>query len=435
MAVPAKYYIWTIALKTSIMTIGQNPQKTEELVLRAMHTAYELQNGGAFRFDFAFPVGAFGFSSGWRHTLDRSEATKRFDHGELFFRRPVYLHRVGTGSWWPHSRGTPIFDLLVKYSRRGNNALPGLSSGAGSALLKRQGQVFRYKRCGSRDVGFLGGTEEVFYCADRDDIFEFGDAEPIGLLALERARKELEIIGKLHDAGLCPHCRPFGLVQVLSLEGVNRIPSGAAVFEITSDVRVDEFVMICLTPLIFWLLDQNFYRFRPSDFSMIPIRAPVAQIVETWGITFDRLSRIGNLVGRSYRKFYEAGYLRGRGNAWLGNDVIGADARISIVDVDEVMSEPGHSKERRSLFQAIEVNEYIGRINALLSGQCSFPIFFGVASTFLTDGFREGFSGNGTALSIEDINKTVTDFERFLMPLRDLIISQSPAGYLPPLFP
>jgi hypothetical protein len=387
-------------------------------------------------FDFSFPIGAFGFSSGWRHTLSTTQARQRFNHGELFFRRPVYLHKAGVGRWRPYTTDTLHFDVLVKRSHAGSGSLSALSSGAGSAIVIRDGHSFRYKRCGSRDLGFLGACAEVFYRTEHDDVIEYQDPEPIGQLAIARARHELDMIDELHHRGLCPHCRPFGLVEALTApDEVGGIRSGAAVFEITSDVRLDEFIMMTLTPVILEMLDGGFYRFQPEHFSFLPVRLPVAETLERWYPVFDIIRRIGNLVGRTYRELYDAGYYRGRGNAWLGNDIIGADGLVSIVDVDELMSSNGHSMERAALFHAIEINEYIGRINGLLSGNCSFPIVFGAASTFLTDGFRQGLDRRGQELSPGEIAKVISAFAKDLPNLRKSIRAQSPSGFLPELSP
>lgn len=294
-------------------------------------------------FDFAFPVGAYGNSSAWWPP----RGVNLHRQPDLAARRLLSLIPTGEAVFMPARGNSGAIRTSTFFEKRPYDAdtleqgLLALSSGAGSALVRdRDKQTFKLKRCGLADQGFPMQYSQSHRSVNRDgEQFEFSDLALAGLMNVETAAVECEMANELHSIGLTPAYKPCGifLINRLSAEHNSAGVAAAVLMKVRSDLRVDELVYMTMTPLLADLFDcgKLSYDDQCEHWGFFGAEAlPTQESRRRWKDISEKLSAIGESVGSAYRRLHEAGYLRGIGSCWFGNEVVDEDGEISIVDFD-----------------------------------------------------------------------------------------------------
>lgn len=327
------------------------------------------------RFDFAFPLGAYGNSSGW--WPPRGVDLNR--QPDLAARRLITLVPVGRSVFLPVGpsplekldsiRVLPFFQKSPFTSESADRGLVALSSGAGSAIFRvTSGQTFKLKRCGLGDTGFTdqGYRSHLAISCDGEQV-EFSQLFSPGLMTPETAAAECEMAAEFKAMGISQAYTPRGvfLINTVGAEGEEqelKRPGAAILMQIDSDLRVDELVYMCMTPMLADLFcsgrlayDDNYKHWGFFDANTLPI----GKTRQEWLGISERLQTIGISVGSAYRRCHDAGYIRGLGSCWFGNEVVDADGDISLVDFDGgAMRDNEHSHEISSHLKRLEINQY-----------------------------------------------------------------------------
>lgn len=279
-----------------------------------------------------WPEGAFGLSSGWHH----GPVSRR----PLSVRQPVWLKpREARFSPAGTNDPAPPIPMLVKTPEPDMpGAVPGLSSGAASALVRRNGRVYKIKRCGFQDGADRQGELGTYMLKSSDiDTRETAGIEKrvLGWMSVAAARREAAGLAAFAAAGLPVAYTPVGTyVWADALEPDDE--KGALACDIASDLRGDELFFMILTPRFarFAETGQLWFRARTGriDFADAVIDGAFVDI--EIGRTGQRLESLGCALGGALRRLHDAGLLRGHLNAWFGNDVIAPDGWICPVDCD-----------------------------------------------------------------------------------------------------
>lgn len=217
---------------------------------------------------------------------------------------------------------------MVKVAPRAG-ATVGWSSGAGGAVFRSNGRLFRLKRCGYRNEG-IGRSGPVLDRAFVPDgagrVCARRVATPLGLCHPLILTRELETLGCLRAAGF-----------VSGIEAVARYSvaedGDAVLLEIQSDLRVDELA------LLLW---------RQGHRALSMNRASLVHLA---------LSLFHD-VGKAYRDAHLAGFTRGVGNAWFGNDVVLASGRVTFVDTENAFVPESVTANRLRKLQLADLRHY-----------------------------------------------------------------------------
>lgn len=346
--------------------------------------------------DFRFPLGSVGFSSGWRRStgfcLNRQPqfsarlATRLAPCG-----RSRFLALTDNGlKLTEDESGAPPF--MVKQSP-GTEGLDAVSSGGGSATFSWGGRALKMKRCGFAEDRF---RNQPFYSpalSVRDgEIYESCNQSFGGLMELESALMEVMTCRSARELGLSRAYRPIGVIVLLELPDLpfpDR-PFGAALFEIESDLRVDEVLCMALTPLIVDLIDSG--RLSVNDFNEFHGADGFAlgAMLETVDVVRRDIAAIGRASGGLYRMAHDHGLLRGIGSSWFGNEVIGCDGHLSLVDFDGGMMFRDNLDPRLAdSLAAVEIESYCAESYTFLTDMK--PVLFGVLAEIFIGRFRDGY--------------------------------------------
>ncbi|MDX2159576.1 MAG: hypothetical protein SFW09_23980 [Hyphomicrobiaceae bacterium] len=327
--------------------------------------------------DHAWPSGLVGRSSGWS---ERRSPEATMLHPPLAARRPVGLAPrwaalrlpIGEDGKADPERAEPS-TLSIKVTPR--PGLPeGLSSGASSALLREtDGTVIRVKRCGFATLG-VGGRA--------------GHVGRVGLMSIAEALQECRMLAAFRRQGLNDAARPIS-VDILADPSVPFFEDhayAAVRLVVTSDVRADEwFLRILEDDLASAGLPPPWLRI--IDDERISLRnVAEATVALRCGRAMGRVADLGGALGGLLRATHDAGLFRGRGSVWMGNDVIGADGRLSAIDADGgAMSGAGSW----AVMKRIEATEYAaGFADCFSWGQ---PDWLAEPATILAEAFWEGY--------------------------------------------
>ncbi|EPM69837.1 hypothetical protein A584_12920 [Pseudomonas syringae pv. theae ICMP 3923] len=280
----------------------------------------------------------------------------------------------------------------------GAQYVEGLSSGAGSALAFIHGRVLKFKRCGFRDIGF---THD---CIGDESIP--GDQSYAGLMGLDSAAVELMISQELWELGLLTAYKPLGLY--VATEDFSDYHEGrrfgCTVFDITSDVRVDELLMMAITPTLMTRLAGKTVSFsskRNLFSSLFNDETTNFCVGKKDAIEF--VVSTAKASGAAYRRLHDAGYYRGRGSAWLGNDLLTPTGDIELVDFDGGMRPC--SLQDVSNEKGIELDEYTASSTAYFSwGQA--PLMAEMAYQYNKE-FRYAYSSSVDAVVPMDLMSTM----------------------------
>lgn len=187
--------------------------------------------------DFSYPHFGVGLSSSWQSADDPTNRRML-----IAPRRTVFLSPTGASLQW-----TPLFDgteAPEDLQKDPDGMVRGLSSGAGSALVKKKGMAsIKYKRCGVQNAAPMRGSTKssISIQVGCNGLTYTSDTEPLGGMVPADAERELKCQRELRTIGLSEAYLPMG--HFLREPG-----SATAVFQVTSDLRVDELILMTLTP-------------------------------------------------------------------------------------------------------------------------------------------------------------------------------------------
>jgi hypothetical protein len=310
------------------------------------------------------PEWAWGLSSGWRRPRPLSASS---DWPDFAFRKPVQLRSRVQADFVPTKSAAAERDALRRIAQLGGLPIKGgvhppdapqvtgLSSGTGSVLLPGLASSLKVKRCGYLDLGLTG--EHVVSFADSAQ--GCADLSFAGLMSLSSAAVELLMAEQMWAEGFLTASRPQGIFVVTErLSGEHRSHRfGAIVYQACSDVRADEVVLQSVSRALAAQIGARQLAFdsKRNVFVDIPSQHSGAELP----VQIDDLlvAQTAQAAGSAYRRLHDAGYVRGRGSAWFGNDMVTPDGRIELIDYDGGFRKPG-SSEPLQLLCDLELAEY-----------------------------------------------------------------------------
>lgn len=297
--------------------------------------------------------------------------------------------------------------------------IPAVSSGGGSALFPLGASVCKLKRCGLADRGFVDESFDSYSAGQVDaDVFEFTEHLLGGLMSLPAAIAECRMTALLAAEGLCAAYAPRGLIVITDLPGspYQGISIGAAVSEITSDLRIDEFVCMALSPLLAELFERKWLMYDPQSGFFRAEGVPLTLLLHRWRHLFDVLEQIGRSVGGFYRRVHDAGYVRGAGSAWFGNEVIDRSGELSLVDFDGGTDlARGLSPEFAERLRRLELNQYASESFTFLTEMR--PRVLSCFGASFCDGFRAGYDLAAYRPIPADLLREVIDAHLRVLPI------------------
>ncbi len=274
-------------------------------------------------FSLHHPDWAWGLSSGWRRSRSLAESC---DWPDFAFRRRVVLG-ISLQAHFVQARGAAAHDDAMRQVVRlgglpiKGKAVPpcmadatGLSSGAGSALLPGPSSSLKIKRCGFADLGLTG-----------EHVVPAGDA-----------------------ARGCAD---------LAFAGLMGLSSAAVELLVAEQLRADEVVLQAASCALAAQIEARRLTFdrQRNLFMEVPQRCGGAPTSFRCDETL--VAQTAQASGSAYRKLHDAGYVRGRGSAWFGNDLVTPAGRIELIDYDGGFRKPDPS-EPFELLCDIELAEY-----------------------------------------------------------------------------
>lgn len=327
--------------------------------------------------DFAWPAGLLGRSSGWSQSRS-AEGT--MVHPPITLRRPVGLAprwralRIAVGAdGRPDTGRLEPSTMLIKLNP-GPGLLPGLSSGASSALMRLDsGEVVRIKRCGFATLG-VGKRN--------------GYVGRVGLMGVSEALQESRMLATFRAQGLCPACEPLSIELLAdpSVPFFHEHACAAVRIRIESDVRADEWLLRLIAEGLRAAGVPGPFLRVAADERVSLVRAQEAAPALATGQIQEQAAQLGRALGGLLRAVHDTGLLRGRGSVWMGNDIVGSDGRLSAVDADGGAQS---GAESLGLMRRIEAAEYAaGFADCFSWGQ---PDWLAEIATVLTEGFWEGY--------------------------------------------
>lgn len=346
-----------------------------------------------------YPAHNIGFHSGW---VDGDIDTTSYFY--LTRRRACAMSEVNT-----RALGKRKLPFFLKDDAGGET---GLSSGAASLLFQAAGHVYKVKRAGYREGGVVLDaikekgfradllphevTEQTYYCVG-------------GLLEHDEADREIRLGKELVELGLTLPQRP--LVFYESARKLDRTSWGSLIFDVDSDFRCDELVM-CV------IVDFLTQHCRPEQVA-IDLTTP-SLVIHDISLTHassvlaseygDILAPMGRAIGGNYRKLHDAGYIRSIGNSWYGNDIVCADGRIGMCDLDGTF-------HRREIADAALV-EQLQRVDLNANHTAMFmtlyPLkssFFELVSNMMIRAFRQGYDEAAeVSLDVATLERLVSSY-------------------------
>lgn len=356
--------------------------------------------------NFRYPEKAIGFHSGWCEKND--SPTNRL---ALTRRIPVRLEKQTFEEIFSESCCPPY--MLKK--RDGKQK--GLSSGAGSTLVKHDGAIFKIKRNGYKLNGFIPSkiTDRAF--SIKDGLMEETQQEIGGAMGLADAVREINFERRLVSQGFLVPYKTVGLYKIEM-----PFPKDDAVSliqKIDTDLRADELCMIILSNLIFDVFEDNCslnIKNSAFDYPSYSIRKALKKLKDEYAGT---LFQIGTNIGSIYKDFHKAGIIRGISNSWYGNELVCDDGNIGSCDLESCFSieEIGD----RSAFDMLCRNDFDLAVTAFYDSMNFFEnSILSAAGSTLIDGFREGYKKDGyKALDKLEMDDQIKRF----MKIREKIVS------------
>jgi len=349
--------------------------------------------------NFKYPSFAIGFHSGWNDS--NNSPTMKLS---LTRRKKIFLSESQYEVIFSEKDIPPF---LIK-NKKGK--MEGLSSGAGSSIIKFNENYFKIKRNGYRYGGFIERAIPDRKFILKDGLNEACDDEDAGLLSLEDAERELKIEKELEKLGFII---PQKIVGLYSLENPFEDENSVAIIQkITTDFRADEYCAILLTNLFYDLYGKNCKidlkesRFRFGKYSL-------KKALEILNNQYsEQFLEIGKNIGKIYKSLHLAGYTRGLSNSWYGNELICEDGKMGICDLESCFSIK-EIKDRRVFDNLLKTDIALAKTafyDSMNYFENSLASFVGVK---LIEGFDEGYRTNmAKELNPKEIKEQIDKFNK-----------------------
>lgn len=272
--------------------------------------------------NYKYPEFAIGFHSGWsedNHPTSKLIITARKKVPLIKYNFTILFNKTNLN--------------IPFYLKSRNGKIFGLTSGAGSTIIKFKNNYYKIKRNGYKLFGFYGEIpDREFYI--KTGLYEAESPEIGGGLNIKDARREIQIEKKLFDKG-------YNLPQkTVALYEINKQSKQVALIQkVNSEFRADELCTILLINL--------FYKIFKLEFSLNIInskfRYPKYSLSHAINI-FEKeykhtIIQIGANIGGLYKALHDDGYIRGIDNSWFGNEIICDDGDIGLCDLESTFTE------------------------------------------------------------------------------------------------
>lgn len=330
---------------------------------------------------FMYPKYNIGFHSGW--------SDKDIDHTgflHLTKRRICYANKINSKIIISKIETPPPYYLKCEKGQK-----KGISSGVGSFIFEEKGRYYKIKRSGFKDKGIIPQKfkERAFIINNSKDIKQETYKGPAGLLEFDEAKIEFKVYQEFNKINLHMPQKPVCFYKnCVDKEGVLW---GALIFEIKSEFRCDELVMCVIINILHKYFNKNEYEFdykTPTIFIKCFSVTKLLNILEKGYGKF--IYEVGLAIGSNYRKIHDAGYIRGIGNSWYGNDVVCSDGKIGICDLDSSFNKKEiKNKKLLKNLQEIDINSNNAAMYVAL-----YPLkssFFDIITNILIKGFEKGY--------------------------------------------
>ncbi|MEM3405946.1 MAG: hypothetical protein QW117_03185 [Candidatus Pacearchaeota archaeon] len=332
------------------------------------------------KFDFSYPEGFFGFHSGWNNN---DEFTKRLS---LTFRKPIRLKIYPSEILEEYNPKLKNIPFLIKDSK---GEYLGLSCGTGGALVKIEGETYKFKRNGTKYKGFIKNCiidREILF--KKKIIIESNIYEHRGTLDYNDAKREIKNYHLIIKEGFVSPYIPIGIRRVL-LPFRTSETYCSLIYLVNSDLRVDEFCMAVIINILAKLKDSVQFNKKKNYFLIKNIK--VTRILKDHHEKLKLLYNLGKKIGFIYRKLHNKGFIRGIGNSWYGNEIIMPNGEIGITDLDSMYSKDSFKGNEESFlrFQKNDLNLFITGVYSSLAyfENCIFDF----SAQSLIEGFNIGY--------------------------------------------
>lgn len=322
---------------------------------------------------FDYPK-TFGFTSGWNDGFNPDGSYR------LTRRIPVRLQKLPAHSLLTGESRT----MLLKTAKK--TGFAGLSSGAGSSLYRlADGSVIKIKRNGY----FHNGPVNESYCLP--DVSFKANLETSktffkrGIMDRKTAETEFKMLALLHNEGFCSAVVPQDIL-IYSLPD-SKEEAYAIFCQVTSDLRLDELVFALYSDHLKRQVDSKKLSFNKKNGLFLAKNYSLNDALNEKQL-FSDLFIIGKVLGSNYRKFHQAGFLRGYPHSWFGNEVIGKDGSVSFADLEFAY----HTVSGKKQFKQLQEIERFQAQSALFSEFETMGLhFFALGAKELAKGFIAGY--------------------------------------------
>ncbi|NYZ77196.1 hypothetical protein H0O02_02680 [Candidatus Micrarchaeota archaeon] len=330
---------------------------------------------------FKKPKKNLGFHSSWTDTNDNP--TQKLS---ISLRRAVWLKKVPFR--FTLLEGERLDDFVLLKSKDG--PVEGLSCGAGSSLTQTDSRVLKLKRNGYKYRGFI---KEYFLDGDLHfngkTAYEATYFEHAGLYPLDDAMREIRICRELERKGFLIPQKPVSLYR-LELGYQNEY--GMLISDISSDFRCDELTIMTLLSFFRNMIKNKRMDIDIDNEAVLFENLNISKTIKRLAVSpeMNMLKTVFHNIGALYGEMHRAGYVRGVGNAWYGNEIICADARIGLCDFDATFGEKDVMDT--ILFQHLKDNDINLFTTGLYGSLGAFSsCIFDIAANILIMAFRDGY--------------------------------------------
>lgn len=331
--------------------------------------------------DFSYPLGFIGYHSGWNNN---GEPTKELS---LTLRRKIKLKSYPSIILDRFDDKIEEVPFLIK-NRKGK--IEGLSCGAGGALVKLDGSVYKFKRNGFKYEGF---TEN--YINDRELLFKKSSIiensiyEHGGALDYNDALREINNHKLITKLGFVSPYKPIG-IRKIGLPFKTEETYCSLIYEVKSDLRADEVCMAVLINILSKI--KNKAKFDQGYIYLTNVNTK--DIITQNEEEFDLLHNLGRKIGRIYKRLHKKNLIRGIGNSWYGNEIIMPDGEVGVTDLDSMytLEQFRGNEEVFIKFQKNDLNLFTTGVYSSLSyfENCVFDF----AAQSIIEGFNKGYFEN-----------------------------------------
>ncbi len=349
--------------------------------------------------NFKYPSFAIGTHSGWNEK-NNSPTTSL----SIAKRIPLKLKK------YPFEIVFSNSDKEIAYMIKSiNGDIEGLSSGAGSSIVKLNKLFYKIKRNGYRNKGFVDKQIPDREFEIKNTLFEETDNEVGGAMSNIDAQREIKIENELRGKGFLIPQKIVGLYKIKT--PFEKDDAVAIIQQIDTDFRADELTMIYLFNLFFdiygnkcsFSLKENSF-----NFPQYSIKEGFENFKKYYSKLFFELARN---IGSIYRKFHDEGYLRGISNSWYGNELICEDGNIGVCDLESCFSKEEINDDE--VFKELAKTDYNLAITAFYdSMNCFENSIASIVGSKLVEGFREGY--NRKEYKKLDINLIMEQIKKFI---------------------